>query len=189
VPWDLAFEAEINRAYSSARGRAFIQEWQSAGSLSSPLFQLHIIRPSPPRSAPLPRRVCRALSWCSQQTIPDKSWRQRTHATSAMDMTPGLESDTHTPSHAMSIPYPHSGSSQTPQAQDLTIQQQAQSQASGQPKFSNGPHIRSRITVVCAEVSTLPLYFLGNPSSLERHVQPTRLLLLFISQNNRNNRQ
>jgi len=110
-------------------------------------------------------------------------------ATSAMDMTPGLESDTHTPSHAMSIPYPHSGSSQTPQAQELTIQQQAQSQASGQPKFSNGPHIRSRITVVCAEVSTLSLHFLGNPPSLERHVQPTRLLLLFISQNNRNNRQ
>ncbi|CCM05634.1 uncharacterized protein FIBRA_07863 [Fibroporia radiculosa] len=77
-----------------------------------------------------------------------------------MDLTPGLENDVlHTPSHTASMSYPHpsSSSAQTPQPQEQSMQHsQSQGQSSG-PKFSNGPHIRSRITVVCAECKRLKL--------------------------------
>ncbi|KAH9947847.1 fungal-specific transcription factor domain-containing protein [Amylocystis lapponica] len=61
-------------------------------------------------------------------------------------------------SHSTMIPYPHSSppsSGQSALGHDQSMLGHAQ--ASSQPKFSNGPHIRSRITVVCAECKRLKL--------------------------------
>ncbi|KAI0942812.1 hypothetical protein AcV7_002119 [Taiwanofungus camphoratus] len=80
-----------------------------------------------------------------------------------MDSTPGLDSDTpHAPSRSAStmMPYGHSSASssgQRQQSSEQTTHHQGQGQTSGPPKFSNGPHIRSRITVVCAECKRLKL--------------------------------
>ncbi|KAI0718610.1 hypothetical protein C8T65DRAFT_638617, partial [Cerioporus squamosus] len=50
-------------------------------------------------------------------------------------------------------PTPSSSALQNGQASEQLTPGAGAPSASGHQKFSNGPHIRSRITVVCAEVS------------------------------------
>ncbi|OBZ76225.1 hypothetical protein A0H81_03391 [Grifola frondosa] len=66
------------------------------------------------------------------------------------------------PSHALpaTMTFPLSSSAvsgQTQQTLELSQPQKSEGQSTQAPKFSNGPHIRSRITVVCAECKRLKL--------------------------------
>ncbi|KAI1792435.1 hypothetical protein LXA43DRAFT_341743 [Ganoderma leucocontextum] len=81
-----------------------------------------------------------------------------------MEGTPGLDIDSpHTPAGAMHFPSPAAPSSSTVHASNAQATEQANGgagmcqSASSATKFSNGPHIRSRITVVCAECKRLKL--------------------------------